>query len=176
MGSGAVLLALTSGGRRLADRVRRAGRGPGLQRALGGVMMVTAALMFAMVDVRFEQALARHLPDVTPTAGLSSAPARSAGASPTFAATRGSTSGLGARRAARRAGHGGGDASAARPRRRAGLHRHQRWFNTPGGRPLTLAALRGRVVLVDFWTYTCINCIRTLPFLPGWTRSTAGTG
>jgi thiol-disulfide isomerase/thioredoxin len=43
----------------------------------------------------------------------------------------------------------------------------QRWFNTAGGRPLTLAALRGRVVLVDFWTYTCINCLRTLPFLRG---------
>jgi thiol-disulfide isomerase/thioredoxin len=43
----------------------------------------------------------------------------------------------------------------------------QRWFNTPGGRPLTVAGLRGHVVLVDFWTYTCINCIRTLPFLKG---------
>jgi len=43
----------------------------------------------------------------------------------------------------------------------------QRWFNTPGGRPLSLAQLRGHVVLVDFWTYTCINCIRTLPFLKG---------
>jgi thiol-disulfide isomerase/thioredoxin len=43
----------------------------------------------------------------------------------------------------------------------------QHWFNTPAGRPLTLASLRGHVVLVDFWTYTCINCIRTLPFLKG---------
>ena len=43
----------------------------------------------------------------------------------------------------------------------------QRWFNTPGGRALTLSGLRGHVVLVDFWTYTCINCIRTLPFLKG---------
>ena len=43
----------------------------------------------------------------------------------------------------------------------------QHWFNTPGGRPLTLAGLRGHVVIVDFWTYTCINCIRTLPFLKG---------
>ena len=42
---------------------------------------------------------------------------------------------------------------------------YQRWFNTPGGRPLHLAQLRGHVVLVDFWTYTCINCIRTLPYL-----------
>ena len=44
----------------------------------------------------------------------------------------------------------------------------QRWFNTPGDRPLSLAALRGHVVLVDFWTYTCINCIRTLPYLKAW--------
>jgi len=43
----------------------------------------------------------------------------------------------------------------------------QQWFNTPRNAPLTLAGLRGHVVLVDFWTYTCINCIRTLPFLKG---------
>jgi cytochrome c biogenesis protein CcdA/thiol-disulfide isomerase/thioredoxin len=42
---------------------------------------------------------------------------------------------------------------------------NQRWFNTPGDRPLHLADLRGKVVLVDFWTYTCINCLRTLPYL-----------
>jgi cytochrome c biogenesis protein CcdA/thiol-disulfide isomerase/thioredoxin len=42
------------------------------------------------------------------------------------------------------------------------------WINTPGGKPLTLAALRGKVVLVDFWTYSCINCIRTLPHLKAW--------
>ena len=44
------------------------------------------------------------------------------------------------------------------------------WFNTPGDRPLTLAGLRGHVVLIDFWTYTCINCIRTLPYLEAWQR------
>jgi cytochrome c biogenesis protein CcdA/thiol-disulfide isomerase/thioredoxin len=42
------------------------------------------------------------------------------------------------------------------------------WLNTPGERPLTLDALRGKVVLVDFWTYSCINCIRTLPHLRAW--------
>ena len=41
------------------------------------------------------------------------------------------------------------------------------WLNT-GGKPLSLGRLRGRVVLVDFWTYTCINCIRTLPYLRAW--------
>jgi cytochrome c biogenesis protein CcdA/thiol-disulfide isomerase/thioredoxin len=42
------------------------------------------------------------------------------------------------------------------------------WFNTPGDRPLTLSQLRGKVVLVDFWTYSCINCQRALPHVEGW--------
>jgi cytochrome c biogenesis protein CcdA/thiol-disulfide isomerase/thioredoxin len=40
------------------------------------------------------------------------------------------------------------------------------WLNTAG--PTTLAALKGKVVLVDFWTYSCINCIRTLPHVVAW--------
>jgi cytochrome c biogenesis protein CcdA/thiol-disulfide isomerase/thioredoxin len=39
------------------------------------------------------------------------------------------------------------------------------WINS---RPLTLQGLRGKVVLVDFWTYSCVNCIRTLPYLKAW--------
>ena len=39
------------------------------------------------------------------------------------------------------------------------------WINSP---PLKLSDLRGKVVLVDFWTYSCINCIRTLPYLEKW--------
>ena len=39
------------------------------------------------------------------------------------------------------------------------------WINSD---PLLLANLRGKVVLIDFWTYTCINCIRTLPYVTGW--------
>ncbi len=39
------------------------------------------------------------------------------------------------------------------------------WFNS---KPLTLPALRGKVVLLDFWTYSCINCLRTLPHLKSW--------
>ena len=42
------------------------------------------------------------------------------------------------------------------------------WLNTPGGKPLSLASLHGKVVLVDFWTYSCVNCIRTLPYLKAW--------
>lgn len=39
------------------------------------------------------------------------------------------------------------------------------WINSS---PLTLSQLKGKVVLVDFWTYSCINCIRTLPFVENW--------
>ncbi len=54
------------------------------------------------------------------------------------------------------------------------------WFNTEGvvaaagqtasgtSLPLSLAALRGKVIVVDFWTYSCINCVRTLPYLRAW--------
>jgi thiol-disulfide isomerase/thioredoxin len=39
------------------------------------------------------------------------------------------------------------------------------WFNSP---PLTNQQLKGKVVLIDFWTYSCINCLRTLPYLKAW--------
>ena len=42
------------------------------------------------------------------------------------------------------------------------------WIN---GEPLTLSELRGRVVLIDFWTYSCVNCLRTLPHLKAWDRA-----
>ncbi|MGH9104650.1 MAG: cytochrome c biogenesis protein/redoxin, partial [Acidimicrobiales bacterium] len=42
------------------------------------------------------------------------------------------------------------------------------WLNTPGSRPLSMAQLRGKVVLVDFWTYSCINCQRALPHVEAW--------
>ncbi len=47
------------------------------------------------------------------------------------------------------------------------------WINSD---PLTIEQLRGKVVLVDFWTYTCINCIRTFPFLKLWNSRYADDG
>jgi cytochrome c biogenesis protein CcdA/thiol-disulfide isomerase/thioredoxin len=41
----------------------------------------------------------------------------------------------------------------------------QSWINS---NPQTIAGLKGKVVLIDFWTYTCINCIRSLPYVEGW--------
>ena len=51
--------------------------------------------------------------------------------------------------------------------------RVERWVNSA---PLTAAGLRGKVVLVDFWEYTCINWIRTLPFIKPWDRDYAALG
>ena len=49
----------------------------------------------------------------------------------------------------------------------------QTWINSA---PLTLEQLRGKVVLVDFWTYTCVNCIRTFPYLKLWHSRYADDG
>lgn len=44
-----------------------------------------------------------------------------------------------------------------------------KWLNLPEGKTsLTMAELKGKVVLIDFWTYTCINCVRTLPYVTSW--------
>jgi thiol-disulfide isomerase/thioredoxin len=47
----------------------------------------------------------------------------------------------------------------------ASLSSTTEWLNSP---PLTAASLRGKVVLIDFWTYTCINWLRTLPYVRAW--------
>jgi thiol-disulfide isomerase/thioredoxin len=47
------------------------------------------------------------------------------------------------------------------------------WLNSP---PLTAAGLRGKVVLVDFWTYTCINWLRELPYVRAWAGKYSGEG
>jgi thiol-disulfide isomerase/thioredoxin len=52
-------------------------------------------------------------------------------------------------------------------------HQLLNWINS---QPLTISQLKGKVVLVDFWTYSCINCIRTLPYLEKWDRTYSSQG
>jgi cytochrome c biogenesis protein CcdA/thiol-disulfide isomerase/thioredoxin len=47
------------------------------------------------------------------------------------------------------------------------------WINSPA---LTSASLRGKVVLIDFWTYSCINCLRTLPYIKAWNEKYKDSG
>src|SRR5437763_15688123 len=72
LGSALVLLALSLGGRALAGRMRATARGPGLQRALAAVLVLTGVAMATNLDVRFQSAIADHLPAalVNPTHGL----------------------------------------------------------------------------------------------------------
>ena len=182
-GSGAVLLALALGGRKVFDRIRRAGQGPVLQRAVGVVMIVTAVLLATSLDLKFGEFVANEIPNVNLTAGLECSPTvtnrlpQITGHRARFVAANGSSSCGGSGAAAKLTAAGPSASQAtlladARSLPHAGAAPDftdtERWFNTPGDRPLTLASLRGRVVLVDFWTYTCINCIRTLPYLKAW--------
>src|ERR1051325_9087368 len=52
------------------------------------------------------------------------------------------------------------------------------YINTPNNTtvPLTLSSLKGKVVLVDFWTYSCINCIRTIPHINDWNKKYSDKG
>ncbi|MGB8402487.1 MAG: cytochrome c biogenesis protein CcdA [Mycobacterium sp.] len=50
------------------------------------------------------------------------------------------------------------------------------WLNTPGGAPINLASLRGKVVLVDFWAYSCINCQRAVPHVVNWYNTYKSAG
>ena len=174
LGSAAVLYLLMLGGRRLIAPLAR--RGAGLQMAMGAVMVVVALAMLG--ELRHH---ASRTGSPATCRASSSTPAKAledtAAARDALADIRGEAAhGIGARAAAR--SDGGAPRSRRRRRRQrpagarpgAGIRRHRAWFNTPGDRPLTLRgpARPGRPV--DFWTYSCINCIRTLPYLKAWDK------
>ncbi len=189
-GSAIVLLALALGGRRVFDRVRKAGRGPMLQRVLGTIMILTAVAIATNLDVNFDQFVARHIPNVNLTASLECSGTvtrrldQITGHRAKFVAKNGTSdcegSGTSTIHPAARNASQATLLAAARTLPDLGtapeFTETEDWFNTPGDRPLTLASLRGRVVLVDFWTYTCINCIRTLPYLKAWNAAYAKDG
>jgi thiol-disulfide isomerase/thioredoxin len=162
VGLGAVMLLYALGGRVVIDRIRRSARGHVVERALGAVLLLTAVAMATNLDVRFEEALAKDtsLPAVLvdPARALENSDAvqhRLASLRPT---------GRFVTRQQLAAAHTPTlpDLGPA-----PDFVDTERWFNTPHGAPLSLSGLHGHVVLIDFWTYTCINCLRTLPFLKG---------
>jgi cytochrome c biogenesis protein CcdA/thiol-disulfide isomerase/thioredoxin len=156
LGSAAVLYVLMLGGRRLTAPLAR--RGARLQVATGAVMVVVALAMLGEYDIKFQNRIASDLPGflVDPSQGLE----ETAAAREAIADVRGGEHGIGAR--------AGPDSGLPVYGPAPEFTDTQRWFNTPGDRPLTMRGLRGRVVLIDFWTYSCINCLRTLPYLKAW--------
>ena len=153
-GAGTVLLAIALGGRRVTNGLRatRAWWRPALGVAMAGAALAIVFNVDQTLQTRlgsYTSALQKHTED--------SAAGR-------LDSLRGGRSGVGA-------------TTTTQPPSAADLPDYtsapafagiSHWLNTPGGKPLTLADLRGKVVLIDFWTYSCINCLRTLPHLRAW--------
>jgi cytochrome c biogenesis protein CcdA/thiol-disulfide isomerase/thioredoxin len=178
VGLSAVMLLYGFGGRVVIEHIRRSARGHIVERSLGAVLLLTGVVMATNLDVRFEEALAKNtsLPAilVDPTRSLENSSVvqnRLASLRPRSRfALRQSEASASATPVAATAGVSiAGVKTPSLPDLGSApeFTGTEQWFNTPQSRPLTLAGLRGHVVLVDFWTYTCINCIRTLPFLKG---------
>ena len=169
LGSALVLYLLMLGGRRLTKPL--SARVPQLQAAMGAVMIVFAIAMFGQFDLKFQNAIADDLPAflVNPSKSLES----SDSVFDALVDVRGTRHSASAQRIAN--GVAAADDAPEAPAadlpvigKAPEFAGNQQWFNTADGQPISLRSLRGRVVLVDFWTYSCVNCIRTQPYLKAW--------
>ena len=172
IGAGLPLLAIALGGRAALARLRLRNASEWASRAFGILVLVTAGLMAVGADTVISADLTSALPDWTGTlqtlersgqvqsalheviAGADATPAP-AGSNAANATSVPPVSGL--------------PVGPVAPEFSGIEH----WLNSE---PLTMAGLRGKVVLVDFWTYSCINCIRTLPYVESWYQKYAAQG
>jgi cytochrome c biogenesis protein CcdA/thiol-disulfide isomerase/thioredoxin len=159
-GAALALLAVMTLGRSLTRRIApHAGR---LQQAFGALMIAVAVVLAAGLDRDFQAAIADDLPAVVvnPAGGLE----KTSAVERALATVRGGGGGSGPGATGRRDG-GPLLQDAGQAPEFTGI---ARWLNTAPGREPSIGGLRGRVVLVDFWTYTCINCLRTFSHLRAW--------
>jgi cytochrome c biogenesis protein CcdA/thiol-disulfide isomerase/thioredoxin len=157
-------LALLVGGRVVALFKRHLGAGDWVRRALGAVVLAAVAAIALGLDTgfltrislsgtsRIEQAL---LDRVHPPRAMRANAGAAGGTMMMSGAMTGAMTG------AHNAAPHPSDSEGEFP----SLSGAVAWLNS---RPLTPEELRGKVVLVDFWTYSCINCLRTLPYLRSW--------
>ena len=148
-GAGVPMLAIAYGGRGAAARIRA--RAPQV-RMVSGVLVAGVAL--ALVFHLDDHLTSLHVPGLT---GLENRIASSSAGEKQLGKVRGGRAQLSV---VHTKADGLPDYGIAPPLEPDGV-----WINS---KPLTLASLRGKVVLVDFWTYSCINCLRTLPHLKSW--------
>lgn len=157
-GIGIPLFAIAYGGRQFITRTRFLSRYTGrVQQAFGVVMLVSAVAIFTNYDRILETKLLDAFPVLSQTLNH-------------FESNKEVTTQLQILK--------GQDPMTVVPASRTGMSYFNtdtpapdfagvsRWLNTDV--PLSVKELRGKVVLVDFWTYTCINCIRTLPHVVSW--------
>jgi cytochrome c biogenesis protein CcdA/thiol-disulfide isomerase/thioredoxin len=149
IGAAIPMLLIARGGREAAGRIKEHAA---TLRASAGVVVAAVALglVFHIDD---------HLANWTPgyTTFLQDKIENNASAARELAKVRGGKAPL---KAVQSASGGLPDYGVAPPLKPGGD-----WINS---KPLTVSQLRGKVVLIDFWTYSCINCLRTLPHLKAW--------
>jgi cytochrome c biogenesis protein CcdA/thiol-disulfide isomerase/thioredoxin len=155
LGAALPMLAIAVGSRRLTRGVGLLRRhAEGTRRAAGALLGVAAFAIALGVDQRFTTAVPGY------TEALQERIERSSTARRELSKLRrtGSQAPLAAE----------GEAAAGEAPLAPELEGIVEWVNSD---PLSVRQLRGRVVLVDFWTYSCINCLRTLPHLKAWDRA-----
>jgi cytochrome c biogenesis protein CcdA/thiol-disulfide isomerase/thioredoxin len=155
-GAALPLLVFASAGSNIRRRINAYRSRAKAFRIAGGVVMIALAIALAF---NATDALQRALPDYT--AGLQQKVANSStvqGALTPFATKENKELSKCSPGAATLASCGPAPA----------LRDNQQWFNTPGDRPLTLSAQKGKVVLLDFFAYSCINCQRDQPYIEKW--------
>ncbi len=140
-------LALLIGGKVFSAMKRSLGAGEWIRRGLGGAMLVGVVAIAMGLDTSVLARISTASTGVVEQKLLQTLmPGRDSGqsASPTAANELPELDDLGAM---------------------PSLSGAVQWLNSP---PLTVESLRGKVVLVDFWTYSCINCLRSLPYVKAW--------
>ena len=155
------LFGFALGGQKLLSRSRRLSKHTGRnQIATGLVMIITAVGIYTNYDKTIEAKLLSAVPSYTNaltgierTSSVTKALDKLKGTKVVPSTVSGDQAGL---------FNGSGGAPSTAPEF-SGI---SKWLNTSGAQ--TLAALKGKVVLVDFWTYSCINCLRTLPHVEAW--------
>jgi cytochrome c biogenesis protein CcdA/thiol-disulfide isomerase/thioredoxin len=181
LGTSIPMLGVMLGGRALLTRVPALTRNAGnIKKGFGVLMIVVGVAIGLGWDRQFQSFILRTLPGYGSglTAIEQTAPVKDAlkGRNPAAGAVA-MKAASGVFQAPENAPENGtlGDYGAAPDFLTTGT-----WFNTEGlaaasghtaaggTMPLSLAALRGKVVVVDFWTYSCVNCVRTLPYLRAW--------
>jgi cytochrome c biogenesis protein CcdA/thiol-disulfide isomerase/thioredoxin len=160
LGSAVVLYALMVGGRRLSDRLKPIGGR--VQMGIGALMVAVAALMAVDLDTRFQNSIADDLPGFLTSASARIEESDAVASQLRLLSAHGGAVEAGVEQI--KSGDELPDLGRAPDFVDTG-----EWFNTDG-EPLSIERLssEGKVVLIDFWTYTCINCIRTLPYLKAW--------
>jgi cytochrome c biogenesis protein CcdA/thiol-disulfide isomerase/thioredoxin len=162
VGTAIPLLAFALAGRGLSQRLGAYRRHQGAFRAVSGVVMIVlaVALTFNISDI-----IQRDIPNYTQAVGNSLEKGAAAPAAGTSVSLQDCQSA---------ALYGGSGTENCGPA--PAFTGIQQWFNTPGGKPVTLASLKGKVVIVDFWAYSCINCQRELPHVEAWYKDYAADG